>query len=69
VDEDAELGRKYVEALMVTLFVPESEWGPKSWGVVIRATSDQIEHGPLGHSMAIGAFRRPHPAGDYRVRC
>jgi hypothetical protein len=61
-------GGSMFEALMVTLFVPESEWGPKSWGVnhplYVRA---QIEHGLFEAQYGYWGFSPSNnPAGGYR---
>jgi hypothetical protein len=62
-------GGSMFEALMVTLFVPESEWAPRSWGVnhplYVRAQIDhglaEMRYGCWGFSPA---FR---PSGGYDV--
>ena len=61
-------GGSMFEALMVTLFVPESEWGPKSWGVnhplYVRA---QIEHGLFEAQYGYWGFSpSSNPAGKNR---
>jgi len=62
-------GGSMFEALMVSLFVPEAEWAPRSWGVnhplYVRAQIDhglqQMRYGYWGFSPA---FR---PSGGYEV--
>jgi len=62
-------GGSMFEALMVTLFIPEAAWAPKSWGVnhplYVRG---QIEHGlremKYGYWGFSPAFR---PTGGYEV--
>ncbi|AMV39377.1 glucoamylase family protein [Planctomyces sp. SH-PL62] len=62
-------GGSMFEALMVTLFLPEEEWAPKSWGVnhplYVRG---QIEHGlremKYGYWGFSPSFR---PSGGYEV--
>jgi hypothetical protein len=61
-------GGSMFEALMVTLFVPESEWGPKSWGVnhplYVQA---QIEHGLFEAQYGYWGFSpSSNPAGKNR---
>ena len=59
-------GGSMFEALMVTLFVPEDQWGPTSWGVnhplYVQA---QIYHGMNEAQYGYWGFSRPptHPAG------
>jgi Putative glucoamylase/Protein of unknown function (DUF3131) len=62
-------GGSMFEALMVTLFVPESIWGPRSWGVnhplYVRA---QIEHGlEEAHYGFWGFSPAASPNGGYDV--
>ncbi len=61
-------GGSMFEALMVPLFIPESEWGPRSWGVnhplYVRA---QIEHGMDEAGYGYWGFSpASDPAGGYR---
>ena len=61
-------GGSMFEALMVDLFVPEAEWGPRSWGVnhplIVRA---QIEHGMDEAGYGYWGFSpASNPAGGYR---
>ena len=61
-------GGSMFEALMVDLFVPEAEWGPRSWGVnhplTVRA---QIEHGLDEAGYGYWGFSpSSDPAGGYR---
>lgn len=61
-------GGSMFEALMVAQFVPEAEWGPRSWGVnhplYVRA---QIEHGlDEAHYGYWGFSPANDPAGGYR---
>jgi hypothetical protein len=56
------------EALMVPLFVPEEEWGPRSWGInhplYVQA---QIEHGLEEADYGYWGFSPSNnPAGGYR---
>jgi serine/threonine-protein kinase len=62
-------GGSMFEALMVTLFVPEEQWGPQSWGVnhpvYVQA---QIEHGLLEARYGYWGFSPARdPAGGYRA--
>ena len=57
------------EAMMVSLFIPEADWGPESWGVnhklYVRAS---IEHALEDQKLpAWGASPSSIPAGGYRV--
>lgn len=61
-------GGSMFEALMVPLFVPEEEWGPRSWGVnhplYVEA---QIEHGMNDANYGYWGFSPSNdPAGGYR---
>ncbi|GAA1724598.1 hypothetical protein GCM10009809_20460 [Isoptericola hypogeus] len=61
-------GGSMFEALMVPLFVPEEEWGPRSWGVnhplYVRG---QIEHGLKEADYGYWGFSPSNnPAGGYR---
>jgi len=61
-------GGSMFEALMVPLFVPEEQWGPKSWAVThplyVRA---QIEHGLQQAGYGYWGFSpSSDPAGGYR---
>jgi hypothetical protein len=61
-------GGSMFEALMVTLFVPEAQWGPRSWGVnhplYVEA---QIEHGLNEANYGYWGFSPSNdPAGGYR---
>jgi hypothetical protein len=61
-------GGSMFEALMVPLFVPEEEWGPRSWGVnhplYVRG---QIEHGLDDAQYGYWGFSPSNnPAGGYR---
>jgi hypothetical protein len=61
-------GGSMFEALMVPLFVPEEQWGPKSWGVnhplYVEA---QIEHGLDEARYGYWGFSPSNnPAGGYR---
>jgi hypothetical protein len=61
-------GGSMFEALMVTLLVPEEEWGPQSWGVnhplYVRA---QIEHGLEEAEYGYWGFSPSNnPSGGYR---
>ena len=54
---------------MVSLFIPEAEWGPKSWGVnhtlYVRASIENaLEE---SHLVAWGASPSSIPSGGYRV--
>jgi hypothetical protein len=62
-------GGSMFEALMVTLFVPEERWAPRSWGVnhplYVRA---QIEHGLEEARYGFWGFSPAcDPAGGYRT--
>ena len=62
-------GGSMFEALMVTLFVPEDVWAPRSWGVnhplYVEA---QIEHGLEEAKYGCWGFSPAmSPRGDYRV--
>ena len=62
-------GGSMFEALMVTLFVPEGDWAPRSWGVnhplYVRA---QIEHGlEDAHYGFWGFSPAESPLGGYEV--
>jgi len=62
-------GGSMFEALMVTLFVPEARWGPRSWGVnhplYVRA---QIEHGLEEARYGFWGFSPAcRPEGGYRT--
>lgn len=61
-------GGSMFEALMVTLFVPESEWGPTSWGVTHPLyVQSQIEHGmEEAHYGYWGFSPSNNPSGGYR---
>ncbi len=61
-------GGSMFEALMVPLFVPEDQWGPRSWGVnhplYVRG---QIEHGLDDAKYGYWGFSPSNnPAGGYR---
>ncbi len=61
-------GGSMFEALMVPLFVPEAEWGPRSWGVnhplYVQA---QILHGIVEAQYGYWGFSPANnPAGGYR---
>lgn len=61
-------GGSMFEALMVPLFVPEEEWGPRSWGInhplYVRG---QIEHGMKEAGYGYWGFSPSNdPAGGYR---
>ena len=61
-------GGSMFEALMVDLFVPEAQWGPRSWGVnhplTVRA---HIEHGMEEAGYGYWGFSpASDPAGGYR---
>ena len=61
-------GGSMFEALMVDLFIPEADWGPRSWGVnhplTVRA---QIEHGMDEAGYGYWGFSpSSNPAGGYR---
>ena len=57
------------EAMMVSLFIPEAEWGPKSWGVnhnlYVRASIENALED--SHLAAWGASPSSIPTGGYRV--
>ena len=62
-------GGSMFEALMVTLFVPEERWAPRSWGVnhplYVRA---QIEHGLIEARYGYWGFSpASNPEGGYRT--
>jgi hypothetical protein len=62
-------GGSMFEALMVTLFVPEEQWAPRSWGVnhplYVRA---QIEHGLEEARYGFWGFSpSANPEGGYRT--
>ncbi len=62
-------GGSMFEALMVPLFVPESRWAPRSWGVnhplYVRA---QIEHGLVEACYGFWGFSPAcRPGGGYRT--
>jgi hypothetical protein len=62
-------GGSMFEALMVTLFVPEEKWAPRSWGInhplYVRA---QIEHGLLEARYGFWGFSPAcNPEGGYRT--
>jgi hypothetical protein len=62
-------GGSMFEALMVTLFVPEEKWAPRSWGVnhplYVRA---QIEHGLQEAQYGFWGFSpASNPEGGYRT--
>jgi Putative glucoamylase len=62
-------GGSMFEALMVTLFVPEERWAPRSWGVnhplYVRG---QIEHGLKEARYGYWGFSpATNPEGDYRT--
>ncbi|MHB1289180.1 glucoamylase family protein [Georgenia sp.] len=61
-------GGSMFEALMADLFVPEAEWGPRSWGInhplTVRA---QIEHGMIEAGYGYWGFSpASNPDGGYR---
>ncbi len=61
-------GGSMFEALMVPLFVPEEEWGPRNWGInhplYVQA---QIEHGMAEANYGYWGFSPSNnPAGGYR---
>jgi hypothetical protein len=62
-------GGSMFEALMVTLFVPESAWGPKSWGINHRCyVQAQIEHGLFEAKYGYWGFSPSNnPASGYGV--
>jgi len=62
-------GGSMFEALMVTLFVPEDQWAPRSWGInhplYVRA---QIEHGLIEARYGFWGFSPAcRPDGGYRT--
>ena len=62
-------GGSMFEALMVTLFVPEERWAPRSWGInhplYVRG---QIEHGLKEARYGYWGFSpATNPEGDYRT--
>ena len=61
-------GGSMFEALMVPLFVPEEEWGPRSWGVNHPLyVQGQIEHGLDEAGYGYWGFSPSNnPAGGYR---
>jgi hypothetical protein len=61
-------GGSMFEALMVPLFVPEDEWGPKSWAVNHPLyVQGQIEHGMKEAGYGYWGFSPSNnPAGGYR---
>ncbi|HSE10269.1 MAG TPA: glucoamylase family protein [Nocardioidaceae bacterium] len=61
-------GGSMFEALMVPLFVPEEEWGPKSWAVNHPLyVQGQIEHGLQEAGYGYWGFSPSNnPAGGYR---
>ncbi|GHB63228.1 hypothetical protein GCM10010306_066090 [Streptomyces umbrinus] len=61
-------GGSMFEALMVPLFVPESEWSPRSWGTTHRRyVRSQIEHGLIEEDYGYWGFSPASiPAGGYR---
>lgn len=61
-------GGSMFEALMVPLFVPEEEWGPRSWGINHPLTVQaQIEHGMDEAGYGYWGFSpSSDPAGGYR---
>ncbi|HET6652183.1 MAG TPA: glucoamylase family protein [Nocardioides sp.] len=61
-------GGSMFEALMVPLFVPEEEWGPRSWGVNHPLfVEGQIEHGMDEAGYGYWGFSPSNnPAGGYR---
>lgn len=62
-------GGSMFEALMVTLFVPEERWAPKSWGVNHRLyVRAQIEHGLKEARYGYWGFSpAANPEGGYRT--
>jgi hypothetical protein len=56
------------EALMVPLFVPEEQWGPRSWGANHpRYVRGQIQHGLAEADYGYWGFSPSNnPAGGYR---
>lgn len=61
-------GGSMFEALMVPLFVPETEWSPRSWGTTHRRyVRSQIEHGLIEEKYGYWGFSPASiPAGGYR---
>lgn len=61
-------GGSMFEALMVPLFVPEEEWGPKSWALNHPLyVQGQIEHGMAEAGYGYWGFSPSNnPAGGYR---
>lgn len=61
-------GGSMFEALMVPLFVPEEQWGPRSWAVTHPAyVQAQIEHGLDEAGYGYWGFSPSNnPAGGYR---
>ncbi|MBE8474801.1 glucoamylase family protein [Streptomyces justiciae] len=61
-------GGSMFEALMVPLFVPETEWSPHSWGTTHqRYVRSQIEHGLDEERYGYWGFSPANiPAGGYR---
>ncbi|MGC8643774.1 MAG: glucoamylase family protein, partial [Isosphaeraceae bacterium] len=62
-------GGSMFEALMVTLFVPEDVWAPRSWGINHPLYVDaQIEHGLLEARYGVWGFSPASgPRGGYNV--
>jgi hypothetical protein len=62
-------GGSMFEALMVTLFVPEETWAPRSWGVNHRLyVRAQIEHGLVEARYGFWGFSpAANPQGGYRT--
>ncbi|MFF0223359.1 glucoamylase family protein [Streptomyces sp. NPDC004629] len=61
-------GGSMFEALMVPLFVPETEWSPRSWGTTHRRyVRSQIEHGLDEEKYGYWGFSPANiPEGGYR---
>ncbi|WP_327372231.1 family 1 glycosylhydrolase [Streptomyces sp. NBC_01217] len=61
-------GGSMFEALMVPLFVPESEWSPHAWGTThSRYVRSQIEHGLIEQAYGYWGFSPASiPQGGYR---
>ena len=61
-------GGSMFEALMVPLFVPEEEWGPRSWALTHQTyVKAQIEHGMDEADYGYWGFSPSNnPAGGYR---
>ncbi|MFI1730889.1 glucoamylase family protein [Streptomyces acidicola] len=61
-------GGSMFEALMVPLFVPETEWSPHSWGTTHqRYVRSQIEHGLIEEKYGYWGFSPANiPEGGYR---